>query len=94
MIPKKTNNDTMAETDAINPSSSSLYCYCKHASCCSECGKPMPSKEETKSIVAALESDERPARSNVEGNGPLLLSNIPVSCGREDEVLVGIDEAG
>lgn len=94
MIQKKTNNETMAETDAIYPSSSSLYCYCKHASCCSECGKPMPSKEDTKSIVAALESDERPARSNVEGNGPLLLSNIPDSCGREDEVLVGIDEAG
>ena len=54
----------------------------------------MASKEETKAVISVLDTDERPARSNVSGNGPLLLSNIPKSAQASDEVHLGIDEAG
>lgn len=42
-----------------------------------------------------LESDKQPPLSNVYGNGPLVLSDIPESCkNQEGGVVLGIDEAG
>jgi ribonuclease HIII len=84
------NDNTATDKDLL----SSVYCYSKHASSCSEYGKPMATKAETKSAVAMLETNKRPPRSNVAGNGPLLLSNIPESVKNSKEVLLGIDEAG
>jgi ribonuclease H2 subunit A len=72
---------------------SSVYCYCNHASSCKKCGKPTASKADTKFVIESLYSSERSPQSNVFGNGPLLLSDIPKSA-HEDEVIVGIDEAG
>lgn len=54
----------------------------------------MINKEDTKSAISALVEDERPARANVAGNGPLLLSDIPESAINSNDVMVGIDEAG
>lgn len=84
------NDDTNERKDLA----SDLYCYCKPGSSCSKCGKPMINKEDTKAAVSALIENERPARANVAGNGPLLLSNIPESVRDSNEVLVGVDEAG
>jgi ribonuclease H2 subunit A len=53
----------------------------------------MADQEATKAAVETLLEQPRPARSNVFGNGPLLLSDIPESA-KNAAVNVGIDEAG
>eukprot|EP00980_Cylindrotheca_fusiformis_P003299 scaffold743_cov117-Cylindrotheca_fusiformis.AAC.18 len=84
----------MTENEQNKDLASGLYCYCKNASCCSKCGKPMTNKEDTRSAISALIENERPARANVAGNGPLLLSDVPQSVKECNDVMVGIDEAG
>jgi ribonuclease H len=58
-------------------------------------GSPLPDRSTTQRVVATLHSDQsiRPPVSNVFGDGPLLLSDVPASC-LQDGVVVGIDEAG
>jgi ribonuclease H len=67
-------------------------------------GKPLADRSETVSVVKALHGDSisssssqkqrpRPPLSNVHGDGPLLLSDIPSSC-KQPGVVIGIDEAG
>lgn len=62
-------------------------------------GKPLSTREETVAAVEALigtkdrAPDDRPPFSNVHGQGPFLLSDIPESA-RKQGVVVGIDEAG
>ena len=75
--------------------SSSVYCYCNHGLCCNRCGKPMKNRNDTKTVIESLYTSKRPARSNVFGNGPLLLSDVPESSkGKGNRVVLGIDEAG
>jgi ribonuclease H2 subunit A len=70
-------------------------------------GKPLEDRSETVRVVKALHGDSassssstssekqppRPPLSNVHGDGPLLLSDIPASC-KQPGVVIGIDEAG
>jgi ribonuclease H len=85
----------MTESTTSTTAASSLYCNCnQNASCCKECGKPMANRDDTKAVVQALHDSARPPRSNVFGNGPLLLSDIPKSVSTNEAVVLGIDEAG
>jgi ribonuclease H2 subunit A len=54
----------------------------------------MANRDDTKAVVQALHDSARPPRSNVFGNGPLLLSDIPKSASTNEPVVLGIDEAG
>lgn len=54
----------------------------------------MANKAETRAVLNALLKGPRPASSNVSGQGPLLLSDIPKSTKESENVVVGIDEAG
>lgn len=57
--------------------------------------KPCKSREETVNMLQALCSSETRGSSNVEGPGPILVSDIPESCRKSDTgVMLGIDEAG
>ncbi len=70
---------------------SDICCYCLHASACHLCGKPRSDRSGTLAAIQSIQKDPRPARSNVFGQGPLLISDIPQTNG---PVVVGIDEAG
>jgi ribonuclease HII len=73
---------------------SKIYCSCLHrSSMCHDCGQPLDDKKMTQHSIEALISTERCPISNVYGNGPLVLSNVPESSSNKDIVL-GIDEAG
>jgi ribonuclease H len=74
-----------------------LYCQCRIAVHCNRCGKPMKDRTATNEAVKALCTIPRPRISNVFGNGPLLLSDIPKSCtspSPNHDIVLGIDEAG
>jgi len=90
-----------------NEETSTIYCTCRHATLCKQCGIPMKTKDDTKRIIKSLLFDERPPLANVFGNGPLVISNIPKSSivrnnddidnknnNNKSEVVRGIDEAG
>jgi ribonuclease H2 subunit A len=72
---------------------SGVYCYCLHALNCTQCGKPHDDRPATKTAIQHILEDPRPVRTNVYGNGPLLVSDVPESTKRTPIVL-GIDEAG
>lgn len=72
---------------------SDVYCYCLHAATCSLCGKPRTDRLATMDAVSHIQREPRPPRSNVFGQGPLLLSDIPSSA-NGCPIIVGIDEAG
>ena len=72
---------------------SDVYCYCLHAATCSQCGKPRTDRSATVDAIDHIRNDPRPPRSNVFGQGPLLLSDIPSTI-KGSPVIVGIDEAG
>ena len=71
-------------------------------------GSPLRDRSETVKVINALiatvskntlESDrprhiQRPSLSNVYGNGPMLVSDVPAVCKGKEGVVVGIDEAG
>jgi hypothetical protein len=75
-----------------------LYSSCRHA----KCGWALQDRDETRAALTALLLEGRPPVSNVYGNGPLLISDIPTSCRRPDNggsvkkrgIVLGIDEAG
>jgi ribonuclease H len=76
-----------------------LYCQCRIAVHCNQCGKPMKDRATTNEVIKALCSTPRPSIANVFGNGPLLLSDIPESCctissSPNHDIVLGIDEAG
>lgn len=71
-----------------------VYCYCLHALTCHQCGKPRADRTGTKAAVQHMLEDPRPIRSNVYGQGPLLLSDVPVPARTNGPVVLGIDEAG
>lgn len=56
-----------------------IYCTCRHATLCKQCGIPMKTKDDTKRIIKSLLVGERPPLANVFGNGPLVISDIPKS---------------
>lgn len=90
-----TNKDT---SDSDNDKSSSsphadVFCYCLHASVCNKCGKPRSDKSATKDAIQHILEDTRPERSNVFGQGPLLVSDAPKSA-QNSSIVLGIDEAG
>jgi ribonuclease HII len=81
-----------------------LYSSCRHA----KCGWALQDRNETKAALTALLVEGRPPVSNVYGNGPLLISDIPASCRhsedgnininggsvKKSDIVLGIDEAG
>lgn len=73
-----------------------LYCYCLHASLCRRCGQPRPDRASTKNAIHRALKEPRPLRTNVFGQGPLLVSDIPASAtpGANKPIVLGIDEAG
>mmetsp|Transcript_1238 Transcript_1238/g.3149 ORF Transcript_1238/g.3149 Transcript_1238/m.3149 type:complete len:380 (+) Transcript_1238:254-1393(+) len=78
-----------------NESAAVICCTCPHATLCKKCGIPIATKEATKTAIDALIHDERPPLTNVFGNGPLLVSNVPESAKNSNAgVVLGIDEAG
>ena len=58
--------------------------------------KPCENRRETIDILAKILDGSLSTRvSNVKGEGPMLVSNLPPTCKGSDEgVILGIDEAG
>lgn len=57
--------------------------------------QPRKDREETVQVMNAfIKKGIRPALSNVYGNGPMLVSDIPTSALKQGGVIMGIDEAG
>jgi ribonuclease H2 subunit A len=57
------------------------------------CGKPRRDRLATKAALQHILEDPRPFRTNVYGNGPLLVSDRPESA-KNTPIILGIDEAG
>jgi ribonuclease H2 subunit A len=76
-------------------SSSILYCSCRHPILCKKCGQNHTDREQTKKSIDHLVRGIRPNLTNVFGNGPLLVSDIPSTAVTDQYgVVLGIDEAG
>ena len=88
----------MIDNESRNPHSDDVYCYCSHALNCSLCGQPRDNRASTQEAIRHILEDVRPLRTNVFGNGPLLVSDIPVSAKQQGQqqtpIVLGIDEAG
>lgn len=93
------------ETNEGEEETSIIYCSCRHATLCKQCGIPMKTRDDTKRIIQSLLVGERPPLANVFGHGPLLISDIPKSSiasrsnddqgdNNNSEVVLGVDEAG
>ena len=88
---------TNIDNDTVLVDLSKIYCTCLHrSSMCHDCGQPLDSKQMTQQSIEALISTKRCPISNVYGNGPLLLSNVPdvPESSNKKEIVLGIDEAG
>jgi len=87
-------NNKEDDDESENPHSD-VYSYSLHAVNCKECGKPRQDRTATKKAIQHILEDPRPVRTNVFGNGPLLVSDIPVSAKKPNTpIILGIDEAG
>lgn len=85
-------NESSVDESKEASAAAALYSTCRHEILSNECGIPMTCKDETKKAIDALLQDERPPIAGVFGNGPLLISDVPVSSKIENaEVVLGIE---
>jgi ribonuclease H len=92
IMTNKATNDHEDQQEQRNPHED-VYCYCLHASVCNKCGKPRSDRSATRDAIQHILKDPRPARANVFGHGPLLVSDPPKSA-QSSSIVLGIDEAG
>ena len=98
IIPNNPTMEAISNKDADYDAVRRLYCCCLHPNSCSKCGQAMSSQDESNGTMKTLMKMRcpRPDLNDVYGNGPLFVSHIPASVkqGKEEGVIVGIDEAG